>query len=49
MSTKYTLVKRYYDRKLWDINMVRNAVVSQWITAEEFETITGEKYEVETT
>lgn len=45
MSTKYNKVKRYYDSGLWNKEMVRNAVIKGWITAEEFEEITGEKYD----
>ena len=45
MSPKFNKVKNYYDRGLWNLAMVRNAVVKNWITAEEFEQITGEPYE----
>lgn len=45
MSRKFEKVKHYYDVGLWTIDMVRNAVVKEWITAEEFEIITGEPYE----
>lgn len=45
MSPKFNKVKKYYDQALWNITMVRNAVVKNWITAEEFEQITGEPYE----
>lgn len=45
MSPKFNKVKRYYDQNLWNITMVRNAVVKNWITAEEFEQITCEPYE----
>lgn len=45
MSKKYELVKRYYDQGLWSKARVRNAVVKEWITAEEYELITGEVYE----
>lgn len=45
MSPKFNKVKRYYDQGLWNITMVRNAVVKNWITAGEFEQITGEPYE----
>lgn len=45
MSKKYNLVKRYYDNGLWNKEMVRNAVVKSWITAAEYEEITGEVYE----
>ena len=37
MKTKFEKVKIYYDNGLWDINRVRNAVIKNWITAEEFE------------
>lgn len=45
MSNKYEKVKSYYDRGLWSVERVRNAVMKGWITAEEFETITGQPYE----
>ena len=45
MSRMYNKVKSYYDNGLWPINRVYNAVVKNWITVEEFELITGEKYE----
>lgn len=38
-------IKRYYEAGAWNRQMVRNAVVKRKITAEEYETITGEKYE----
>lgn len=44
MSPKFERVKRYYDQGLWNLQMVRNAVVKQWITAAEFKIITGEDY-----
>ncbi len=44
MSNKYEKVRGYFDRGLWSIERVRNAVVKGWITAEEFETITGLDY-----
>jgi len=45
MSSKFEKVKRYYDEGLWNVARVRNAVVKGWITAEEFQIITGEPYE----
>lgn len=45
MSKKFAKVKRYYDEGLWTKAMVANAVVKSWITAEEYEIITGEPYE----
>ena len=44
-SKKYEVVKRNYRLRLWDIDRVRNAVEKNWITAEEFEEITGESFE----
>jgi len=44
-SPKYDKVKNYYDKGLWTIDMVRNAVVKGWITEEEFAEITGQPYE----
>ena len=42
-------VKNYYDQGLWSKARVRNAVTNPksnpWITAEEYEEITGEAYE----
>ncbi len=47
MSSKFQKVKYYYGNGLWDVQRVRNAVVKNWITAEEFEEITGIAYEVD--
>ena len=44
-SKKFNKVKSYYDAGLWSKTMARNAVVKNWITAEEYEEITGEAYE----
>lgn len=46
-SPKFSLVKSYYVRKLWNEYRVRMAVVHAWITAEEFEEIVGKPYEEE--
>ena len=45
MSPIFEKVKKYYDSGLWNKTMVRNAVVKRWITAEEYEEITGEAYD----
>lgn len=45
MSPKFNKVKGYYDNGLWNKTMVRNAVVKGWITAEEYQEITGEEFE----
>lgn len=44
MSQKFNKVKKYYDDGLWNKAMVHNAVVKGWITAAEYEEITGEPY-----
>lgn len=45
MSKKYATVKAAYDRWNWNKAMVANAVVKGWITAAEYELITGEVYD----
>lgn len=47
MSKKFKTVKGFYDRGLWSIGRVHDAVVKEWITAEEYKTITGEEYKEE--
>ncbi len=44
MSAKYEKVKSYYEKGYWSKAWVYNAV-GRWITAEEYEQITGEVYE----
>ena len=44
MSPKFNKVKGYYDSGLWNKTMVKNAVRKGWITAEEYQLITGEPY-----
>lgn len=43
-SRKFETVKKWYDKGLWKIEAVRNAVKKDWITADEFKEITGEAY-----
>lgn len=43
--SKFEKVKTYFERNLWNVERIHNAVVKGWITAEEFEKITGQKYE----
>jgi len=45
MSKKFEFVKSAYERGTWNKTMVRNAVIKNWITADEYELITGEVYE----
>lgn len=42
-SKNFEKVKNYYERGLWSINRV-HAVVGKWITSDEYEEITGQKY-----
>lgn len=44
-SKNFNKVKNYYDAGLWKESRVREAVIKNWITAEEFEEITGNPYE----
>lgn len=44
MSNKFQLVKDYYDKGLWNIEKVYNAV-GRWITEDEYQEITGKEYE----
>lgn len=43
-SPKFEKVKRYYEDGRWKKSQVRDAVIKGWITAEEYEEITGEPY-----
>lgn len=43
MSKNYDKVKDFYDAGLWSLEMVRNSV-GRWITENEYQTITGQKY-----
>lgn len=40
----YEIIKKNYDRGLWNIQMVKVAVVKKVITEEQFKEITGEEY-----
>lgn len=44
-KSKFELVKSYYDAGLWKEKRVRDAVEKGWISPENFEEITGEKYD----
>ena len=46
MSKNFEKVKLFYDAKLWPLNWVVNAV-DKWITAAEYQEITGKEYEKE--
>lgn len=43
-SKHFEKVKKYFDEGLWSIERVRNAVIKNWITENEFLEITGENY-----
>lgn len=45
MSRKFEFVKAAYERGTWNKVMVHNAVTKGWITAEEYEIITGVPFE----
>lgn len=40
MSKNFEKVKSYYQKGLWDLEQVKNAV-GRWITEEEYKEITG--------
>lgn len=44
-QSKYEKVKSYYDRGLWGISRVHDAVIKNWITPAQFEEITGVSFE----
>lgn len=44
MSKNFNKVKKYYEENFWNKEMVKNAVVKNWITEEEYKEITGEDY-----
>lgn len=44
-SNNYDKVKSYYAMKMWLEPRVRNAVKMNWISKDEFKTITGKDYE----
>lgn len=43
-SEKYDMVRKFYKTKMWNEQQVRNAVVKEWITEEEYEEMTGKEY-----
>lgn len=45
----FEMVKKNYDRKLWNKEMVKIAVVKGVITSEQYKEITGEDYVAPTT
>lgn len=44
-SKHFELVKKYYNNGTWGIGRIGEAVSKSWITADEFEQITGQSYE----
>ncbi len=46
MSKNFEKVKNFYIAELWPLNWVRDAV-DLWITAAEYQEITGKEYEEE--
>lgn len=45
MSKLYEKIRNYYDSGLWNEIRVRNMVIKNIITTEEFEKIVGNKFE----
>ena len=45
MSKMYEKIKTYYDTGLWNENRVRNMVIKEIITEEEFHMIVGKVFE----
>lgn len=45
--SKFEKVKHYYDTGLWSISRVRDAVIKDWITSEQYAEITGKEYDDE--
>ena len=43
-SEKFNMVKHFYKLKVWKLDRVRNAVVMNGITEEEYKEITGQDY-----
>lgn len=44
-SKKFSAVKNYFDLGVWNETRMRNAVIKNWITEDEFKEIVGKKYE----
>lgn len=44
-SSKFELIKQYYDNGIWKKAAVKNAVKKEWITVAEYSEIVGEPYE----
>ena len=46
MSDNFEMLERFFDEGLWDQKRLKNAVIKNWITKEEYKLITGEDYTV---
>ena len=44
MSANYERVRKWYELGLWSAERVRLAVEHGWISASEYEVLTGKKY-----
>lgn len=44
-SKKFEKLKKWYEDGSWTKKMLHDAVGKEWITAEEYEEITGEPYD----
>ena len=46
MSDNFEMLKKFFDEGLWDQKRLKNAVVKNWITKEEYKLIAGEDYTI---
>ena len=44
-SKKFEKIKSWYESGFWTKGMVADAVIKNWITASEYEEITGEPFQ----
>lgn len=44
-SKKFEKIKNWYESGFWTKRMVADAVIKNWITAAEYEEITGEPFQ----
>lgn len=44
-SAMFSMIRDFYEKNLWTITQVKNAVLKEKITPEEYQEITGQSYE----
>lgn len=47
MSKNFELLKEYYEEGLWSKAWIWDAVPYKWLTAEEYQLITGEEWDAD--